>query len=242
MKTARTEASVPNPAKVGMTALLNSFLLKENNYMRYELINNSNKGVITDATPVLRDVSDTIEIGLTLPVNGAYVALVRGEDNVERKVAVKDGKIKVPPELLKKEQRVSITVCLTDGEKILHSWECHPFQVGVFLQMRQTQVQLTAALTDEEYYKRLAEIERKHAEVIKELKDTRAALDAEQQSNAELKKAYETATDALAAADNQFKLQQVQIAELLAFAETCTKKIPYINDIKISNKEDKGND
>lgn len=132
--------------------------------MKYELIKNSNAGVIIDPTPVLRDIRDTFRVSFILPREGAYIALFRGEDGVEHKAVVWDGAATVPKELLKKEQLVGLTVCLTDGDAILHAWECHPLKIGTFLFMRQTQWQITAGLSDAELYARLAEIEKSHAD------------------------------------------------------------------------------
>ena len=205
--------------------------------MQYELIANSNKGVIIDPTPVLRDIKDTFPVSFVLPDGGAYIAVFRGEDNQEHKAVIKDGTALIPKELINKEQRVGVTVCLTDGEKILHSWECHPLAVGSFLKMRQTQWQITAGLSDEEVFARLAEIERAQAKTfeemqslcatIKELNENIATAATENEKTiAELRKELATATQT--------------VNGLLYFARQCKAASPYLTDIPL--KEDKDND
>lgn len=132
--------------------------------MRYELIKNSHAGVIVDPTPVFLDIAETFKITFALPREGAYIALFRDEAGVEYKAVVYEDAVIVPREVIGKEQRVGLTVCLTDGDKILWAWECHPLKVGAFLYLRKTQWQLTAGFSDEELLARLAEIERIHAE------------------------------------------------------------------------------
>ncbi len=132
--------------------------------MKYELIKNSNAGVIIDPTPILLDIKDTFKVSFVLPEESAYIALFRGEDNVEYKVVIKDSVALVPKQLFKKEQRVGLTVCQVDGEKMIHAWECHSLRIGAFLYLRQTQWQITAAVDDKEIYARIAELEKSHAE------------------------------------------------------------------------------
>lgn len=193
--------------------------------MKYELIENSNAGVIIDPTPVLRDIKDTFEVSFLLPHAGAYIALFRGEDGVEHKAVIKDSAVQIPKELLGKEQRVGLTVCFIDGDTVVHAWECHPLKVGAFLYLRQTQWQITAALTDAELYARLAEIERGDAE-------TRAAFDA-------LKRDYTAHRTETAQLVADFKLKLYEQGERLASVknanETLTaaynKAITVVNDL-----------
>lgn len=137
--------------------------------MKYELIKNSNQGVIIDNAPILQDIKETFEISFILPEDGAYIALFRGENNVEYKAIIRDGTVRVPKDLLVKEQHVGLTVCLINGDKIMHSWECHSLRIGSFLFMRQTQWQITAGVDDKEIYARLADIERCNAELKQSL-------------------------------------------------------------------------
>ncbi len=132
--------------------------------MRYELIENSNAGVIIDPTPILLDIKDTFKVSFVLPEDGSYIALFRGEDNSEYKVVIKDNVAIVPKQLFKKEQRVGLTVCQVDSERIIHAWECHSLRIGAFLYLRQTQWQVTACVDDRELFERIAELERSHAE------------------------------------------------------------------------------
>ncbi len=134
--------------------------------MKYELIKNSHAGVIVDPTPVLLDVKDTFKVSFVLPQSGSYIALFKGEDGVEHKAVVYGSDVIVPREIIGKEQLVALTVCLIDEDKVLWAWECHPLKVGAFLIMRQQQRQLTAGLSDEQLFARLAEIERVHAETL----------------------------------------------------------------------------
>lgn len=128
--------------------------------MRYELIENSHAGIIIDPTPILLDIKDTFEVSFVLPDRGGYIALFRGEDNAEYKVAIKDGVARIPKELFKKEQRVGLTVCQVNEEEILHAWECHSLRIGAFLHLRQTQWQVTAGVDDKELFARIAELEK----------------------------------------------------------------------------------
>lgn len=170
--------------------------------MRYQLIEGSNAGVVLDPTPIIRDIKDTFEVSFLLPSKGAYIALFRGEDNVEYKSVIRNGTALIPKELLNKEQAVSLTVCQTDGESILHAWDCRGFRVGQFLNMRQSLRQIIAA--DDSFFARLAELEcdnaalqnanRETAELVSRLREeirgqteTLAGLKAE---NAKLATAY----------------------------------------------------
>ena len=130
--------------------------------MKYELIKNSNVGAIIDPTPILGDIKDTFTVSFVLPEVGAYIALFRDEQGVEYRTVIKDGTVKVPKQLLAKEQRIGLTVCQITEDEILHSWECQTLKVGTFLSLRKTQWQITAEADDKEIYTRLAELERLH--------------------------------------------------------------------------------
>lgn len=145
--------------------------------MRYELIANSDVGVIIDPTPILRDIKDTFAVSFVLPDAGAYIALFRDEDGVEYRATIADGAAKVPKQLLAKEQRIGLTVCKIYDDKILHSWVCQTLKVGTFLSLRKTQWQITAGTDDKELYARLAEIERANAKERAEYKALLAAFD-----------------------------------------------------------------
>lgn len=134
--------------------------------MKYELITGSDKGVLIDRTPVMRDVRDTFEVSFILPDNSGYLALFKGADKIEYRKAIKDGVCKVPKELLAKEQFIELTVCQIDNEKVLQSWECEPIKVTAFFGMRRNQWQLSGGMTDKDCFKRLAELERTHAEIL----------------------------------------------------------------------------
>lgn len=131
--------------------------------MRYELIANSDVGVIIDPTPILRDIKDTFAVSFILPEPGAYIALFRNESGTEYRASIKDGAAKVPKQLLTKEQRIGLTVCKITDEAIEQTWECPTLKVGTFLSLRQTQWQITVGADDKELYARLASIEREHA-------------------------------------------------------------------------------
>lgn len=146
--------------------------------MRYELIDNSDVGVIIDPTPILRDIKDTFAVSFVLPDASAYVALFRDEGGVEYRVTIADGAAKVPKQLLTKEQRVGLTVCKIYDDKILHSWVCQTLKVGTFLSLRKTQWQITAGTDDKELYARLAEIERANAKERAEYAALLEAFDA----------------------------------------------------------------
>ncbi len=131
--------------------------------MQYELIANSDVGIIIDSTPILRDIKDTFTVSFVLPEAGAYVALFRDESGVEYRAAIMDGTVKVPKRLLIKEQRVGLTVCRINDDVILHSWVCPTLKIGTFISLRQTQWQITVGTDDKELYARLADIERANA-------------------------------------------------------------------------------
>ena len=111
--------------------------------MQYELIDGAGVGVITDPTPILRDIKDTFGVSFVLPGEGVYVALFRDEGGVEYRATIKDSVAKVPRQILTKNQRVGLTVCKVDGDEITQSWECYPLKVGSFLELRKTQWQIT---------------------------------------------------------------------------------------------------
>lgn len=136
--------------------------------MQYKLIQYANIAVITDSTPIFRDIKDTFVVSFILPENGAYIALFRDENGVEYRAVIKDGAAKMPKQLLTKEQRVGLTVCRISDDTVLHSWECPTLKVGTFLSLRKTQWQITAGTDDKELYKRLAEIEQGNASACAE--------------------------------------------------------------------------
>ena len=142
--------------------------------MQYELIDGAGVGVITDPTPILRDIKDTFGVSFVLPGEGVYVALFRDEGGVEYRATIKDSVAKVPKQILTKNQRVGLTVCKVDGDEITQSWECHPLKVGSFLELRKTQWQITAGMDDRELYARLAEIEKQHAQTQAEFNELKA--------------------------------------------------------------------
>ena len=132
--------------------------------MKYELITGSDKGVLIDRTPVMRDVRDTFEVSFILPDNSGYLALFKGADKVEYRKAIKDGICKVPKELLKKEQFIELTVCQVNNDKVLQSWECEPIKVTAFFGMRRNQWQLSGGMTEKDCFARLVELERLYAQ------------------------------------------------------------------------------
>lgn len=129
--------------------------------MRYELLKDSNAGVVIDPTPVLQDIKDTFKVSFLLPGEGAYIALFRGEDNIEHKAIIKGGAVIIPKALLTKEQLVRLTVCKIDGDKIVRAWECWSLRIGAFLHMRQRQWQVAAA--EKDILARLAELTSENA-------------------------------------------------------------------------------
>lgn len=202
--------------------------------MQYELIANSNKGVIIDPTPVLRDIKDTFPVSFVLPESGAYIAIFRGEDNQEHKAVIKDGSALIPKELLNKEQRVGVTVCLTDGETIKHSWECHPLAVGSFLKLRQTQWQITAGLSDEEVFARLAEIERVQAKTLAEMQNLEATI---KELNENAKTAAEENEKTLEGLRKEIAEANKTAKSLLAFVRQCKAASPYLTDIPLKEED-----
>lgn len=186
--------------------------------MRYELIDNSDVGVIIDPTPILRDIKDTFAVSFVLPDAGAYVALFRDEDGVEYRVTIADGAAKIPKQLLTKEQRIGLTVCEIYDDKILRSWVCQTLKVGTFLSLRKTQWQITAGTDDKELYARLAEIERANAKERAEYKALLAAFDT-------LQAEYDGYKAATAKAEEERAAQLSELIKALASVKTANETL-----------------
>ena len=186
--------------------------------MRYELIDNSDVGVIIDPTPILRDIKDTFAVSFVLPDAGVYIALFRDEDGVEYRVAIADGAAKIPKQLLTKEQRIGLTVCEIYDDKILRSWVCQTLKVGTFLSLRKTQWQITAGTDDKELYARLAEIERANAKERAEYKALLAAFDT-------LQAEYDGYKAATAKAEEERAAQLSELIKALASVKTANETL-----------------
>lgn len=78
-----------------------------------------------------------------MPQKGAYIAIFRGEDNIEYKSVIKGGRVKLPPELLNKEQYVSLIVTEVNDEIVVHAWVCEPLKVTAYFHLRQNQWQVS---------------------------------------------------------------------------------------------------
>jgi hypothetical protein len=78
-----------------------------------------------------------------LPQKGAYIAIFRGEDNIEYKSVIKGGRVKLPPELLNKEQYVSLIVTEVNDEIVVHAGVCEPLKVTAYFHLRQNQWQVS---------------------------------------------------------------------------------------------------
>ena len=186
--------------------------------MRYELIDNSDVGVIIDPTPIFRDIKDTFAVSCVLPDARAYVALFRDEDGVEYRVTIADGAAKIPKQLLTKEQRIGLTVCEIYDDKILRSWVCQTLKVGTFLSLRKTQWQITAGTDDKELYARLAEIERANAKERAEYKALLAAFDT-------LQAEYDSYKAATAEAEEERTAQLSELIKALASVKTANETL-----------------
>lgn len=186
--------------------------------MRYELIDNSDVGVIIDPTPILRDIKDTFAVSFVLPDAGVYVALFRDEDGVEYRVTIADGAAKIPKQLLTKEQRIGLTVCEIYDDKILRSWVCQTLKVGTFLSLRKTQWQITAGTDDKELYARLAEIERANAKERAEYKALLAAFDT-------LQAEYDSYKAATAEAEEERTAQLSELIKALTSVKTANETL-----------------
>ena len=186
--------------------------------MRYELIDNSDVGVIIDPTPILRDIKDTFAVSFVLPDAGVYVALFRDEDGVEYRVTIADGAAKIPKQLLTKEQRIGLTVCEIYDDKILRSWVCQTLKVGTFLSLRKTQWQITAGTDDKELYARLAEIERANEKERAEYKALLAAFDT-------LQAEYDSYKAATAEAEEERTAQLSELIKALASVKTANETL-----------------
>ena len=200
--------------------------------MQYELIPNSSVGVITDTSPVLRDIKDTFAVSFILPEPGAYIALFRDESGTEYRASIKDGAAKVPKQLLTKEQRIGLTVCKITDEAIEQTWECPTLKVGTFLSLRQTQWQITVGTDDKELYARLASIERERAKRGVEYAALLDAFDALQAEFSRHKASAEQAAQEYAERQNELTkaLASVKSANETLAAEY-NKAIGVINDL-----------
>ena len=200
--------------------------------MQYELIPNSSVGVITDTSPVFRDVKDTFAVSFILPEPGEYIALFRDESGTEYRASIKDGAAKVPKQLLTKEQRIGLTVCKITDEAIEQTWECPTLKVGTFLSLRQTQWQITGGADDKELYARLASIEREHAKRGAEYAALLDAFDALQAEFSRHKASAEQAAQEYAERQNELikALASVKSANETLAAEY-NKAIGVINDL-----------
>lgn len=136
--------------------------------MQYKLENNSPNGILIDRTPILQDVRNTYTVSFLLPDCGFYVALLRDANGVEYRKTVVNGKLKLPKELLKKEQYIELTLCQIDGDRILNSWLCEPLKITAFFYLRRTQWQVSGGMTDKDCYARLIQIEETHTKTLNE--------------------------------------------------------------------------
>lgn len=127
--------------------------------MKYELDPNSSRGYLIENTPIFSDIKDTFRVSFIMP-DGVYIALFKGADGVEYRKAIKDGVCKIPKELLNKEQYVELTVHKVEGDKILQSWVCEPLRITAFLNLRQTQWQLSGGMTENDCIERLNILEK----------------------------------------------------------------------------------
>ena len=200
--------------------------------MQYELIPNSSVGVITDTSPVFRDVKDTFAVSFILPEPGEYIALFRDESGTEYRASIKDGAAKVPKQLLTKEQRIGLTVCKITDEAIEQTWECPTLKVGTFLSLRQTQWQITVGADDKELYARLASIEREHSKCGAEYAALLDAIDALHADFSRHKASAEQAAQEYAERQNELikALASVKSANETLAAEY-NKAIGVINDL-----------
>lgn len=178
--------------------------------MTYELLT-TGRGVMTDRTPILQDVRDTYAVSFVLPESGVYIALLKGADGVEYRKAITYGtadkgyvigECKVPKELLKQEQYVSLVVSEINGEKVLRSWECEPLKITAFLYLRQTQWQVSGGMTDKDAYDRMVELEHLYAQSLADFGALNAAVEG-----------YKTETAALVA---ELQAEQKRLTETVA--------------------------
>ncbi len=116
--------------------------------MRYQLLKEKDEGVLINSTPILQDIHETFKIEFDLPSSNFFVALFKGEDNIEHKAVIKNGRAKIPTPILEKKQTVRLWVVEMLGDEILRTWECWDLKVTSFYQLRQKQWQVCAAEKD----------------------------------------------------------------------------------------------
>lgn len=159
--------------------------------MKYKLTEESDVGVVVDITPILRDKMDTFNVSFILPEIAAdkavFRAIFRGENNVEYEIAIIDGVARIPKEILGKEQRVELAVCLMDDKKILRAWECTPFDVGSFLRMRKRLVQVKSHISENSICERLSYIEQEFGRLNSKLVELSARISELHEENIRLK-------------------------------------------------------
>ncbi len=193
--------------------------------MQYKLENGCSSGILIDQTPILRDIKDTFEVSFVLPCEGAYVALFRDAEGIEYRATLRNGTVKLPKQLLSKEQIVGLTVCKIECDAITQSWECHPLKVGTFLSLRKTQWQITAGLDDTQLYKQLSELEYTHAQTLSAVDALRADYTSCAEQTAALVKCVAERLDAVC----DTLVSQKSANEALAIAHNQAVKI--INDL-----------
>jgi len=164
--------------------------------MKYQLLKASQRGILIDRTPIMRDIKDTYEVSFLLPAPGAYVALFKDANGLEHKAVVKDGKCRLPKELLGKEQFVGLIVCQIDEETCLASWECEPLRVTAFFSIRANQWQLNGGMSDKECFDRLVELEKSHSATLEELATQKSIIGNLQAKETEQGEAIKTITEA----------------------------------------------
>lgn len=126
--------------------------------MKYEIDINAIKGIMIDRTPILQDIRDTYKVSFLLP-KGTFIVLFKGEDGIEYRQSIIEGVCKVPKALLKKEQYVEVLVSQIDKDQITRSWVCEPLKITAFLNLRQTQWQVSGGMTDKDCLNRLWDLE-----------------------------------------------------------------------------------
>ena len=164
--------------------------------MKYRLLSTSQRGVLIDRTPIMRDIKDTYEVFFLLPAPGAYVALFTDANGLEYKAVIKDGKARVPKEILGKEQFVGLIVAQTDNEAVLASWECEPLRVTAFFALRQNQWQLSGGFSDKECFDRLIELEKLYNTTLAELAAQKGVIGQLQAKEVEHSESLKTLTEA----------------------------------------------
>lgn len=125
--------------------------------MTYKLLP-TGRGVIIDRVSVFCDVKGSAELSFSLPDSGQYAAALIDEHGTTYDVTIKDGKLVLPPELLR-PQVLQLYVVKTDQGSITATYACEPLVIRSMADARASVFELTGAATEDDLRRRMVELE-----------------------------------------------------------------------------------